>query len=394
MNIENIAAIIFLVLLALLVVWQRKKLTFQKIFFPVIYFVMWKTKIGLNFMNSFAAMFRKQLNYLSYVIIFVGFAGMLFLSYTIIASLVQTYIKAAPAPAVGLVLPVQAKGVFFVPFFYWIISIFILAVVHEFSHGIFARLFDIKVKSSGFAALAILVPIIPAAFVEPDERQLKKKSRREQLAIFASGSFANILLALLILAFSFVALNPIVKAITENQGVEIIGFDKELSPANLSGMHKDEVITGINGIEITTLENFTQALSNKKPGDKVDIMTNVSSYTITLAKHPKNESKGYLGVSVTQRSEIKQSVKDRYGKITIAIFTWLVGLLFFLYILNFGIGLFNLIPIGPIDGGRMLLTALEAFFEKKKARKIWGFISILFLFLVIVGVLNSFGFIR
>ncbi len=394
MDIENIAAIIFLIVLALLVLLYRKRLTFQKILFPLIYFVMWKTKIGLNFMDSFASRFRKQLNYLSYVIIFIGFAGMLFLSYTIIASLVQTYIKAAPTPAVGLVLPVQAKGVFFVPFFYWIISIFILAVVHEFSHGIFARVFDIKIKSSGFAALGILVPVIPAAFVEPDERQLKKKSRREQLAIFASGSFANILLALLILGFSFVALNPIVKSITENQGVRVIGFDEKFSPANASGMQKDEIITTINSIEVRTLENFTRALSNKKPGDKVEIRTNVSAYSIVLGKHPTNETKGYLGISVTQKSEIKQEVKDKYGETTMTVFTWFIGLLFFLYILNLGIGLFNLIPLGPIDGGRMLLTVLEAYFEKEKAKKIWGFISLIFLFLVIVGVLNSFGFLK
>ena len=80
------------------------------------------------------------------------------------------FTKPAASSGVGLVLPFKAKGVFYVPFFYWIISIFVIAVVHEFSHGLIARANNIKVKSSGFAFLALLVPIIPAAFVEPDEK--------------------------------------------------------------------------------------------------------------------------------------------------------------------------------------------------------------------------------
>jgi len=394
MSIETIATIIFLTLLALLVLWQRKKLTFQKILFPLIYLVMWRTKIGLTFMDSFAAKYRNILNYLSYVIIFIGFAGMLLLSYTLISNLIQTFTSKVATPSVGLVLPIQAKGVFFVPFFYWIISIFILAVVHEFSHGIYARVFGIKIKSSGFAALGVLIPIIPAAFVEPDENQLRKKGKREQLAIFAAGSFSNILLALIIILFSFIVINPIVKTITEDQGVKIIGFDAKISPANIYGMQTNEIITNIDGKEVKTIDDFVNTLSNKNPEEKVEIKTNASSYNIILQRHPTNATKGYLGVSVQQKSEIKQSVKEKYGEFAIAIFVWIIGLLFFLYVLNLGIGLFNLIPLGPIDGGRMLLTVLEAYFEKDKAKKIWGFISVIFLFIILAGILTSFGLFR
>ena len=42
----------------------------------------------------------------------------------------------------------------------------IVAIPHEFAHGIFARLNNLRVKSSGFALFG---PIL-AAFVEPDEK--------------------------------------------------------------------------------------------------------------------------------------------------------------------------------------------------------------------------------
>lgn len=394
MNVENIAAIIFLIILTGLVYFNRKKLTFQKILFPVLYFVMWRTQYGLRFMDSFANRFRKPLDYLSYFIIFVGFAGMAVLSYSLIAGIIQTFTKPEVAPAVGLVLPIQAKGVFFVPFFYWIISIFILAVVHEFSHGIMARAFNIKIKSSGFAALGILVPIIPAAFVEPDERQLKKKPRRQQLAIFAAGSFANVMLALLIIIFSFIVINPIVKAISENKGVEIVGFNANLSPAQQAGMQQGEIITGIDGLSIVTVDDFVAALNDKAVGTKVHVKTNVSSYSFALAAHPEKESKAFIGVSVTQKAAIKESVKAQYGEILPAVFTWFVGLLFFLYLLNLGIGLFNLIPLGPIDGGRMMLTTLEAWFDEEKAKKIWGVVSVIFLLILLTGIATSFGWFR
>src|SRR3989344_169747 len=72
----------------------------------------------------------------------------------------------------SLVLPFKAKGTFYLPVFFWVLSIFVFSVVHEFCHGLLARRHGIPVKSSGFAFLAVLIPILPAAFVEPEEKHL------------------------------------------------------------------------------------------------------------------------------------------------------------------------------------------------------------------------------
>ena len=61
-----------------------------------------------------------------------------------------------------------------------------------------------------------------------------------------------------------------------------------------------------------------------------------------------------------------------------------------LYILNLGIGLFNLLPLGPVDGGRMLQTALLRFFSEKRANAIWKNVSIFFLMVIIFNIAMGF----
>ncbi|HLF55126.1 MAG TPA: hypothetical protein VI612_05405, partial [Candidatus Nanoarchaeia archaeon] len=67
----------------------------------------------------------------------------------------------------------KAKGVFYVPFLHWFLSIFIILIVHEGMHGVMARVYGLPVKNSGLVVLGALVPLIPGAFVEPDEEKLR-----------------------------------------------------------------------------------------------------------------------------------------------------------------------------------------------------------------------------
>ena len=62
-----------------------------------------------------------------------------------------------------------------------------------------------------------------------------------------------------------------------------------------------------------------------------------------------------------QQNIAKPGLKNRLGGIIPAALIWFYGFLYWLYLLNLGIGLFNLVPLGPIDGGRMLLVALKKF---------------------------------
>lgn len=344
-------------------------------------------------MENFAKKFSRVLKHLGYFAVFIGFFGMILITYALIKNAYNLLTKPTAVPGAALVLPFEIKGAFYVPFFYWIVSIFIIALVHEFSHGILAKKYNMRIKSSGFAFLGILLPVIPAAFVEPDEDELKKRPIKQQLSVFAAGPFSNILLAFIIVGITALIAAPISNNIIEPDGILVTSLIEEKEyPAQKAGITENEVIKSIDNIEIKYLTNFSDILRNKKPGDIVIIETNKSVYNVTLAGNPENKSRAYLGVYVQQNTKIKENFIKKYGKFTPAIIIWLMGLLYWLYILNLGIGLFNLAPMGPLDGGRMLLVALQQFFEKEKAIRYWKNIGIFFLALVLINIL--FAFIR
>jgi len=351
-------------------------------------------------MDSIAGKFKNILKYISYLGIIIGFLGMILISYGLIDNVYKIITKPEALPGVGLVLPFEVKGVFYVPFFYWIISIFVIAVVHEFSHGIIARYYNMRIKSSGLAFLGIVIPVVPAAFVEPDEDELKKRPVKEQLGVFAAGPFSNIALAFIILILGGLIASPLVENIIELNGVKVTGFikDSEPFPGEKAGITIGETIIGIGNKEINEIENFSLVLRDKSPGDNIVIKTDKKEYDIVLAKNPENGSKGYVGVYVQQNAKIKDKIINRYGSFLPSLILWFTGtpirngLIGWLVILNFGIGLFNLVPLGPLDGGRMLFAALQKYFKKEKAMRIWKFIGLLFLILIFINI--GFAFIR
>src|SRR3989338_1548747 len=265
MDFESLAAIIFIVLLSIFIFQKRKKIQWQG-FFPILYFAMLRTKLGLVWMDALAKRWPKTIRVLGYIGIVVGFIGMALLSFELIKNLIDLFINEAAVPGVVPVLPIKAEGVFYVPFFYWIISLFIIATIHEFSHGVVARAHNIPVTSSGFAFLGILVHIIPAAFVEPEEKKMGKKKVSHQLAVFAAGPFSNIILGFLSLGIFALLVYGAVNPLVEQTGVEITGYylvDNVTSPAEDAGVHVGEVVTKMNGKEMRELETFQDFLDEE-----------------------------------------------------------------------------------------------------------------------------------
>ena len=394
MDFETIAAVVFLVALAVFVYLKRKKLDTKQIIPYFLYFSMYRTKIGISLMDFAAKKFRKFVKYLGYFGILIGFLGMIFICFTLVYYLFPLFTKPETASGVGLVLPIKAKGIFYVPFFYWIISIFVIAAVHEFSHGLVARAHNLKVKSSGFAFLALIVPIIPAAFVEPDEKELRKRSHKEQLSVFAAGPLANILAAFVFLALLSFVMAPLVNAAIEPNGVKFADYYRgnKTYPAESAGIKIGEIIQEIDSKPTPYLANMTSALGSKKSGDTVTIKTDKSVYKIKLDKNPENESAAFMGISQPEQSvKIKDNVMARYGELLPNSILWTTGLFVFLYILNLGIGLFNLVPIGPLDGGRMLQLPLHRYFGTEKGNRIFAYVSLVFFIIIIINVGAGFG---
>jgi membrane-associated protease RseP (regulator of RpoE activity) len=364
---------------------SKKRTEVQKILFPFLYFILYRTKVGLKAMDRIAKKCPKLLNVIAYISITISFLGMIFILFFLIKGAYGFFFQNQPSP-VGLILPgVSVPGLPKLSFFHWIIAIFILALVHEFSHGVFARLYNIKIKSSGFAFFGIILPIIPAAFVEPDEKQLSRSSKKKQLAVLSGGSFANIITALIFMLIAGFIMVPAVSSVIELRGIQIASVE-ENSPADQAGLQPGEVILSINNVEVKNLEEFIKELNKTAPHQRITLQTQNNTYTITLATNPQNTSKSYMGVQLMPAEKgFKTQAIEKYGKIPLQILVWLSILVKWIFIANLGVGLFNLLPFGPLDGGKMFhLVLLHVLKDEQKAKIIWSFVTIILVILLVI----------
>ncbi len=390
MSIDAFAAIILIFVLGIGLLLKRRKLEVQRALFPLLYVVMYRSTIGIKAMERLAVRFPRLLNILGHAGTVVGFAGMAFIVLELVVGSIMLFTHPSAVAGVQPVLPIEAKGVFFVPFLYWVISIFLIASVHEFAHGVISFLHKIPVKRSGFAFVCIFLPIIPAAFVEPDEEVLRRAKKKKQLAVFAAGPFSNGLFAVLSLLL-FIAISPVISASFESRGVELVSVD-EAGPAFAGGLRDGMVLTGINNVSIASNANMSLVLAKKHPGDEVIVRVQDELFPVVLAANPKNESKAFLGVQVKDRVVLKESFTEKYGESLPKFSKWLAGPFFWLFMLNLGIGLFNLLPLGPLDGGRMFELACVKVLGKKNGRKVWSAMSLFLIGLILLNLVA--GFVR
>jgi len=172
-------------------------------------FLLYRTKFGIRFINWASKTFHGFWNILSYVIIGSGFI-LMFLAFWLFYQTIQIMISMVVIPKVPPLMPLvpYLPRIFKLPlppfyFIYWILIILIIAITHEFAHGVIAKTHNLKIKNTGFGFLG---PFL-AAFVEPDEKRMKKSSNKAQLSILGAGSFSNIgfgIIFLLILQLFFV----------------------------------------------------------------------------------------------------------------------------------------------------------------------------------------------
>ncbi|MBI4146445.1 site-2 protease family protein [Candidatus Woesearchaeota archaeon] len=378
MSIDSAAFIALILTLALIILLNRKKLSFSR--WTIFYAAMYRSKAGIATMDRLARKYKNFLHKATPFIIAIGFIGMAFVMFDLARGLLMV-LSGTAAPSVGVVLPFKAKGVFYVPFFYWIVSIFLILIIHEGMHGVMSRAYNLPVKNSGIVVLGALLPLVPGAFVEPDEKKLIAAPRRHQLAVYAAGPVANIITGvLLLLAFSF-ALSPISDTFYSKDGVIVTGLMDGHPPAEKAGMQVGEKITAINGQLVSEPDDFSTILGQTKPGDSIDVVTTHATYDITLGENPQSK-RSWLGVYV--ENPLKAPTWATH------VFLWVKDLIFWLAVLSLGVGLFNLIPLGPVDGGRMFLTALQHYTHEARAQVVWKSVSFVLLGILLTNVVMAF----
>ena len=379
MNIDLLFAIIFYGLILIFFLKNRDKFLVQgKII------AMYRTKLGLKLMDKIPRFLPRAWKILGIIGVVVGFIGMAFILYMLVVGTYNLIFTPNAQPALSPVLPgIRIPGLPNLSFWHWVIGIFFVAVVHEFAHGIYARLYNVKVKNSGF----VLFGPILGAFVEPDEKKLQKERKHVQLSVFAAGPFSNIVFSVIFFFLMTSVVTPMQDNLYEPDGIKVNTILEDF-PADKAGLPKGVVLKSINGQSTLSAAEFMNATEEISPGDVLNLETDKGTYAITAAANPDNESRGFMGVSdFSIETKLKDSAKAKYGDVLPKVLSWLGLLVFWLFVINFGIGLFNLLPLGPIDGGRMLYAGLLGIMSKEKATKIWSSISYFCMLLIFVNLL-------
>jgi len=264
--------IIFLVIsciaVALFLYKNRKKLQVESKIM-----LLYRTQVGVKIIDKISKKYPGLIKVLSYASIFFGYILMISALWLIWQTLILI-INAVSIPKIPPLFPLIPylpdifKLDFLPPFYftYWIITIAIVAVCHEFMHGIFARFGNIKIKSTGFGFLG---PFL-AAFVEMDEKQAAKKSVKTQLSILSGGSFANLVLTVLFI----IIINLFFVSLYAPNGMNFNTY--AISIVNISGVTSLENI----GISNPNLERVSMAYNQiniNKTGD-IRIISNNKTY--------------------------------------------------------------------------------------------------------------------
>jgi membrane-associated protease RseP (regulator of RpoE activity) len=284
--------------------------------------------------------------------------------------------------AFGLALP-AVKGVKYpgaiipIPFWYWLLSVFIVVISHESMHAIFSRVENVKLKSYGIIFF-LFFPI--GAFVDPEKKTFEKMSGIKKMRILAAGSFGN-LLVFAIVTILAIASTKIADSLIESFGVKFDVLPN--TPAEKAGL--EGIMLKINNQTIKNRVDLIDFLNKTKPGENVTILTTKGEFNLTLAENPENREIGFIGI--TNTSEVykykasSQYVPDAFIN---ALFIW-YRVLFWLAILNLGVGVANLMPAKPLDGGYMLEDIFKKFFGKR-GEDIENVLSSLIFFLLLFNI--------
>ncbi|MEK6757499.1 MAG: site-2 protease family protein, partial [Nanoarchaeota archaeon] len=352
------------------------------------FLILYKANWGIKLINHVGNTYKKTLKVLSYVSIGTGYilmAGMIYFAYMIVKIYIfrPDVVSMIRVPPIMPLVPYVDKLVPGLPSFnftYWIIVLAIIAITHEFAHGIFAAYNKIKIKKTGFGFFPFFLPIFLAAFVELDEKRMAKKSKFSQMAILSAGTFANVITAILffiiLLIFFATAFSPSgivfdsytysaigLAEINSINGIQVnnITFgeiknyvDKEdltkiegknknyfvnmeilelQNPPNGTVIFYDDapainqglipekdIIAKLNGVNIKNIDDLREEILKYSPGDKVVFGIkdgkNIYDKEIVLGEYPGQKGLPWIGIGFSNENARSGILGKAYDKLS------------------------------------------------------------------------------
>lgn len=294
----------------------------------------------------------------------------------------------------------------FVPLWYGLIALVVTLVVHEGGHGILALTNKMRIKSLGL--LAAVVPI--GAFVEPDEDDLMQAPRRSRLRVYAAGPMMNFVFA----AIAIFVMAAMMGAMTPMDGTAVASVVG--TPAQMAGIVPGDLILTADGMDVRQWDDFIAFMDTTSPGQEVtfglergdvnatlgnrwDLLTpsqqqQVLQENATYAEQLQNDA--FLGVAPFFQEATQNALAHPVGELQNFLFYvglpigeiqnapylsfylptfyetpfnadvfWpLVSATFWIFWINIMVGLTNILPMLPLDGGHLFRDGLGGVLER------------------------------
>lgn len=328
----------WLLLLALLAFFFYRFRKSAEWHFPL---VLFKTKRAVERMWRVGRKHKKMFNIFGDLAILLALVAMPATFYLIGRSAYDVVtIEGMKSPIAPVVPGVRLPGTdVFIPLWQGLIAMLILGSVHEFAHGVVAAAQNTKPKS----VVLIFITILASFGVELDEKEVNALGTRKKLRIFAAGSFANLVTAV-VFAVLLLGLAKASAPLLQPVGMRIVevAFDTPASGV----LEVGDLVLELNGTKADDFASFVNASLRMRPNETMTVKTQRGVFELVATPDPEAPERGRIGiVSSVEFEESKRPLISVVVWLS-QLFNWVVGL-------NLSVGFLNLLPLPPFDGGRI-----------------------------------------
>ncbi len=310
------------------------------------------------------------------------------------------------------------------PYVLAVLMFIVLIVIHEFGHFIAAKLMGVRVnefavgfgpklfkRKWGETTYAVnLIPLGGYCAMEgedeesADERAFCRKKAWRRFIIVIAGAVFNLLLGFILVAISL--------APGKLLGTTTVARFTDSAVSSQYGLKENDTIISVDGRRIFTTYDLSYAFSNVADG-KIDMVVKRDGEKVTLNdvkfKTEEHEGINYLqmdfylyGDKKTVGNYLKHTAKTTlsYGRVVwfslidlisgkygVSAVSGPVGITAtvgtaakqslsnlwpIMALITINLGIFNLLPIPALDGGRLLFITYEMIFKRKVPQKFEG----------------------